>query len=129
MCLRPFTIRNTPVFQRYMHGTPIKTCVFLRPEWGAPQIDSPEEVALVNCNGGGMDDGIWYSQHLKSSFWLIPQFDAGQAAVCHPAYNIETVIGKNDHLTSRATIKFEPLVAGERVLKFGLASHSSCARV
>jgi len=31
-----------------------------------PQIDSPEEVALVNCNGGGMDDGIWYFQHLKS---------------------------------------------------------------
>ena len=30
-------------------------------------------------------------------------------------YNIETAIGKNDHLFSRATITYEPLVPGERV--------------
>src|SRR4029077_11674670 len=44
-------------------------------------------------------------------------------------YNIETVIGKNNHLFSRATITFEPLVAGERVLKFGLLPTLRVTRV
>src|SRR5258708_16033637 len=44
-------------------------------------------------------------------------------------YDIERVMGKNDHLFSRATIKFEPLVAGERVLKFGLLPNLRVTRV
>src|SRR5207248_1192602 len=44
-------------------------------------------------------------------------------------YNIETVIGKNNHLASRATIAFEPLIAGERVLKFGLLPNLRVLRV
>jgi len=41
-------------FNAYMHGTPHKDLrFFLRTRVGAiPQIDSPEEVALVNCDGG-----------------------------------------------------------------------------
>src|SRR6266446_5247199 len=60
--------KHPPFFNAYMHGTPHKDLRFFwRTRVGAiPQIDSPEEVALVNCNGGGMDDGIWYFQHLKS---------------------------------------------------------------
>ena len=67
MCLLRFTIRNilrfsTPTWS----GSPHKDLrFFVRARVGAiPRLDSPEEVALINCNGGGMDDGIWYSQHL-----------------------------------------------------------------
>ncbi|MCU1316466.1 MAG: Aminopeptidase N-like protein, partial [Candidatus Acidoferrum typicum] len=124
--------KHPPFFNAYMHGTPHKDLrFFMRMRVGAiPQIDSPEEVALVNCNGGGMDDGIWYFQHLKSE--LLAHTASSQQEkrlFATRRYNIETVIGKNDHLFSRATITFEPLVEGERVLKFGLLPTLRVTRV
>ena len=124
--------KHPPFFNAYMHGTPHKDLrFFMRMRVGAiPQIDSPEEVALVNCNGGGMDDGIWYSQHLKSE--LLAHTASSQQdkrLFATRRYNIETVIGKNDHLFSRATITFEPLVPGERVLKFALLPTLRVSRV
>ena len=124
--------KHPPFFNAYMHGAPHKDLrFFVRARVGAiPQLDSPEEVGLVNCDGGGMNDGIWYSQHLKSELaahTASSQEDKRLFATRH--YDIETVIGKNDHLFSRATIKFEPLVAGERVLKFGLLPNLRVARV
>ncbi len=44
-------------------------------------------------------------------------------------YNIETVISKNDHLHSLATITFYSLNAGERVMKFGLLPNLRVTRV
>ncbi len=124
--------KHPPFFNAYMHGTPHKDLrFFVRARVGAiPQIDSPEEVALVNCNGGGMDDGIWYLQHLKSE--LLARTASSQEdrrLIATHRYNIETVIGKNNHLFSRATIAFEPLVPGERVLKFGLLPTLRVTRV
>src|SRR5437762_6226066 len=127
-----YNSKHPSFFNAYMHGTPHKDLrFFLRTRVGAiPQMDSPEEVALVNCDGGGMNDGIWYSQHLKSE--LVAHTASSQqdrrlfATRC---YNIETVIGKNNHLFSRATIMFEPLVPGERVLKFGLLPTLRVTRV
>jgi hypothetical protein len=116
----------------YMTGTPHKDLrYFIRAHTGAiPQLDSPEEVALINCNGSGMDDGIWYSQHLYS------ELKAGTAnsqedrrLFATRRYVIETVIGKNAHFASQAKITFEPLVPGDRVLKFGLLSTLRVARV
>ncbi len=124
--------KHPPFFNAYMHGTRHKDLrFFMRTRVGAiPQIDSPEEVALVNCNGDGMDDGIWYLQHLKSE--LLAHTASSQQdkrLFATRRYNIETVIGKNNHLFSRATIAFEPLVPGERVLKFGLLPTLRVTRV
>jgi hypothetical protein len=115
-----------------MHGTPHKDLrFFLRTRVGAiPQLDSPEEVALINCSGGGMEDGIWYSQHLKSEFAArTASSQEDRRLFATRRYNIETVIGKNDHLFSRATITYEPLVPGERVMKFGLLPTLRVTRV
>ena len=124
--------KHPPFFNAYMRGSPHKDLrFFLRMRVGAiPQIDSPEEVALINCNGGNLDDGIWYSQHLKSEF-------AGHTASSQQdrrlfatrRYNIETVIAKNGHLFGRATITFVPLIAGERVMKFALLPNLRAGRV
>ncbi|HEY2545121.1 MAG TPA: M1 family aminopeptidase [Candidatus Acidoferrum sp.] len=124
---------NHPSFiNAYMRGSPHKDLrFFIRTRVGAlPQMDSPEEVALINCDAGGLNDGIWYSQHLTS------ELKAGTAnsredrrLFATKRYNIETVIAKNDHLFSRATISFEPLIAGERVLKFGLLPTLRVTRV
>jgi hypothetical protein len=124
--------KHPPFFNAYMRGAPHKDLrFFVRARVGAiPQIDSPEEVALINCNGGGMDDGIWYFQHLK--YELLAHTASSQQdrrLFATRRYNIETVIGKNNHLFSRATIALEPLVPGERVLKFGLLPTLRVTRV
>jgi Peptidase family M1 domain len=104
---------------------------FMRTRVGAlPQLDSPEEVALVNFNGGELDDGIWYSQHLASELKAhTADSREDKRLFATKRYNIETVIAKNDHLQSRATITFESLIPGERVMKFGLLPNLRVTRV
>ena len=123
---------HPPFFNAYMVGKPHKDFRFLaRMRVGAlPQIDSPEEVALINCNGGNDDDGIWYSQH------MVHEIQSGAAnsqedrrLFATRRYNIETVIGKNAHFFSRATITFAPLLEGERLLKFSLLPNLRVTRL
>ena len=124
--------KHPPFFNAYMRGTPHKDLrFFVRARVGAlPQMDSPEEVGLVNFDGGGMNDGVWYSQHLKSELAArTGNSEEDKRLFATRRYTIETVIGKNDHLASRATIWFEPLVEGERVLKFSLLRTLRVTRV
>jgi hypothetical protein len=119
-------------FNAYMHGTPHKDLrFFIRLRVGAiPQLDSPEEVALINCHGAEMDDGVWYSAHLLSEQRAhTANSREDKRLFATRRYNIETVIAKNDHLFGRATITFEPLIAGERVMKFGLLPTLRVTRV
>ena len=124
--------KHPPFFNVYMHGKPHKDLrFFVRSRVGAvPQMDSPEEVALVNVNGGGMDDGLWYSQHFLAELRNhTANSREDRRLFATRKYSIETVIAKNDHLYSRATITFVPLVAGERVMKFGLLPSLRVTRV
>ncbi|HEV2396683.1 MAG TPA: M1 family aminopeptidase, partial [Candidatus Sulfotelmatobacter sp.] len=119
-------------FNAYIHGRKHKDLrFFVRAKVGAlPQMDSPEEVGLVNSNSGGLDDGIWYLAHLK------PEYENRTASsqedrrlFATHRYQIETVIAKNGHLFSSAKITFEPLVPGERILKFSLLPNLRVTRV
>jgi Peptidase family M1 domain/Carboxypeptidase regulatory-like domain len=124
--------RHPPFFNAYMTGKPHKDLrFFFRTRVGAiPQLDSPEEVALINCNGGGMDDGIWYAQHSLAELKAhTASSQEDRRLFATKRYSIETVIGKNNHLASRTTITFEPLIAGERVLKFALLANLRVLRV
>lgn len=124
--------QHPPFINAYIHGTPHKDLrFFMRARVGAiPQLDSPEEVALINCNAANMDDGIWFSQHLKV------ELDARTANSLEEKrlfatrrYKIETVIAKNNHLFSRTTVTFVPLIPGERVMKFALLPTLRVSRV
>jgi hypothetical protein len=116
----------------YLHGKKHKDLrFFIRPRVGAlPQLDSPEEVALINFDPEGMEDGVWYLAHLKSEY-LNRTASSGEdrRLFATHGYKIETVIAKNGHLFSSATISVEPLIAGERVLKFGLLPNLRVTRV
>jgi hypothetical protein len=123
---------HPPFFNAYLHGKKHKDLrFFVRTRVGAvPQLDSSEEVGLINYDPEGMDDGVWYLSHFKSDFLnrtASSQEDRRLFATRH--YKIETVIAKNQHLFSSATIGFEPLVPGERVLKFGLLPNLRVSRV
>lgn len=119
-------------FNAYLRGKKHKDLrFFVRSRVGAlPQLDSPEEVALINYDPEGMDDGVWYLAHLKSEY-LDHTASSGEdrRLFATRRYKIETVISKNEHLFSTATITFEPLLNGERVLKFGLLPNLRVTRV
>ncbi|MDT8070818.1 MAG: M1 family aminopeptidase [Terriglobia bacterium] len=119
-------------FNAYIHGKKHKDLrFFLRMRVGAlPQLDSPEEVALINCDTDGMNDGVWYLAHTKSEYLngTASSSEDRRLFATH-RYKIETVIAKNQHLFSTATIWFEPLVQGERVVKFGLLPNLRVSQV
>ena len=124
--------KHPPFFNAYMVGAPHKDLrFFVRSRVGAiPQMDSPEEVALINFSGGGMDDGVWYSEHLAAELKAqTADSREDRRLFATRRYNIETVIAKNNHLYSRATITFAPLVSGERVMKFALLPTLRVTRV
>ena len=124
--------KHPPFFNTYMVGTRHKDLrFFVRSRVGAiPQLDSPEEVALINFDGGAMDDGIWYAEHLAAELKAhTADSREDRRLFATRRYNIETVIGKNNHLYSRATITFAPLVAGERIMKFALLPTLRVTRV
>ena len=119
-------------FDAYIRGVKHKDLrFFYRPRGGAiSDLDSPEEVALINYDPEGMDDGIWYLDH------MMPEYEKGTASseedrryVAARKFKVETVIGKNDHLTSTATVTFAPVLSGERVVKFRLLPNLRVTRV
>src|SRR5260370_38263196 len=61
-----YNTKHPPFFNAYMVGAPHKDLrFFVRTRGGAvPQMDSSEEVALINFNGGGVGDGGWESYQL-----------------------------------------------------------------
>jgi Peptidase family M1 domain/Carboxypeptidase regulatory-like domain len=123
---------HPPFFNAYMRGKKHKDLRFFdRTRVGAlPQLDSPEEVGLINYDPEGMDDGVWYLAHLRSEYLSQTASSAEDRRLfATRRYKIETVISKNEHLFSTATITFEPLVPGERVLKFGLLPNLRVTRV
>ena len=119
-------------FNAYLRGKKHKDLrFFLRNRVGAlPQLDSPEEVGLINFDPESLDDGVWYLAHLKSEYThhTASSSEDRRLFATH-SYKIETVIARNKHLFSTATITFQPLVAGERVLKFGLLPNLRVTRV
>jgi len=119
-------------FNAYLRGKKHKDLRFFeRARVGAlPQLDSPEEVGLINYDPEGMEDGVWYLSHLKSEYAnRTARSSEDRRLFATHRYKIETVIARNEHLFSSATITFEPLVAGERVLKFGLLPNLRVSRV
>ena len=129
-----YNLAHPEFFNAYLRGKKHKDLrFFVRNRVGAvPQLDSPEEVALINYDpdGMGMEDGVWYLAHLKTEYSnRTANSREDRRLFATHRYKIETVIAKNGHLFSTATISFEPLVAGERMLKFGLLPNLRVTRV
>lgn len=119
-------------FNAYLRGVKHKDLrFFMRMRVGAvPQLDSPEEVALINFDPEGMDDGFWYLAHTQAELLKgTASSNEDRRLFATHRYKIETVIAKNGHLFSTAVITFEPLIRGERVLKFGLLPNLRVTRV
>ena len=119
-------------FQAYIHGEKHKDLrLYVRARGGAiPGMDSPEEVGLINFDPESLDDGIWYLAHAQAEYPAhLASSHQERRFVVVRKFKVETVLGNNDHLTSVATVTFEPLVAGERVVRFELLPNLRVSRV
>jgi len=118
-------------FSAFIHGNKHSDLRFFINARGAmPYMPSPEEVALINFDPGGSEDGIWYLTHFAA------EWKAGTArstenrhTVAAERYKIETAIGKNDHLNATCVVQLRALLAGVRVIGFGLLPRLRVTRV
>jgi hypothetical protein len=117
-------------FSAYLHGRKHSDLRFhVKPRGVIPAI-SPEEVAVINFDPAGEQDGIWYLAH------RMEEFDGGKASseedhrvVEAQSYRVETAIGKNDHLAATAEIELRAVSSGDRVIRFGLLPNLRVTRV
>jgi hypothetical protein len=122
--------KRAPMFNAYIFGRKHKDLRFLmRPQGALPQMLSPEEIALVNVDTLGKEEGVWYLSHFKH------EFDKGGASsdedksyVNAEHYKIETVI-KGEKLTAVSELNFTATVEGERVFRFALLPSLRVTRV
>jgi len=113
--------KRAPFFSTYIFGKKHGDLRFhIRPYGAMPQMLSPEEVALVNYDVAGKEEGVWYLSHLES------EWKAGTASSSEDKriidaqhYRIETVIS-GEKLTATCELTFTALADGERVFRFGL---------
>ena len=109
-------------FRAFIHGNKHSDLRFIvNPRGAMPYMPSPEEVALINFDPGGPQDGIWYLTHYAEE-WKngIARNTENRHTVTAEHYRIETAIGKNDHLSATCVLQFKAKLAGVRVVSFGL---------
>ncbi len=117
-------------FRAYLHGRRHDDLRFLVKPRGAVPSLSPEEVALISVEPAGRADGIWYLTHYASEWEKsIASSDELKGTVAPEHYRIETIIGKNRHLTAVADVSLRALENGERVISFGLLQTLRVTRV
>jgi Carboxypeptidase regulatory-like domain/Peptidase family M1 domain len=113
--------KRLPTFNAFIFGRKHNDLRFyLRPYGALPQILSPEEVALINNEPQGKEEGIWYLTHTQDE-WRAGTISSAEDKRLIDAehYRIETVI-TGEKLTATCELTFTALVDGERVLRFGL---------
>ncbi len=117
-------------FSAYLHGSRHADLRFhVKPRGVLPDL-SAEEVGLINLDPQGEQEGILYLSHLKDELTAVKGL-AGEEhrTVRAESYRIETVIGKNDHFTGAAALRFRVVSEGDRVIKFGLVPSLRVTRV
>lgn len=101
----------------------------VRPRGAMPQILSPEEVALLNVDWDGKEEGILYLSHYEHEFKNnTARSEEDHRIIDAEHYKIETVI-KGEKLTASAEFAFRSLSDGDRIINFGLLPELRVARV
>lgn len=122
--------RRAPVFNAYIRGRKHSDLRFqVRPSGAFAQMLSPEEVALINVDWDGKEDGVWYLSHFEEE-WKNGRVSSEEDKRMIDAehYRIETAI-KGEKLIASADLTFTALADGERVIRFGLLPSLRVTRV
>ena len=92
----------------------------VRPQGAVPAM-GPEEVALINVDPGGQQDGIWYMAHTMAEIQAHTASSTEERRAIAPEhYQMDVHVGRNDRLAAKATLRFKALRDGDRVIPFSL---------
>jgi hypothetical protein len=119
-------------FSAYLHGRKHSDLRFhVRPRGAFPgMMGTPEEVAVINLDPQGNQEGIWYLSHLGSEITSHKaSSDENNRTVQADSYKIDTAIAKNDHFTATTELQFHAVTEGDRVIKFSLLPNLRVDRV
>lgn len=113
--------QRPPCFSAYIFGKKHNDLRFyINPHGALPQLLSPEEVALVNYDVAGKEEGFWYLSHPESEWKAgTASSDEDKRTIDAEHYRIETVIA-GEKLTATCELTFSAMMDGERVFKFNL---------
>ena len=116
-----FNPKRQPAFNAYISGRKRNDLRFyIRPNGAMPQMLSPEEVALINLDPQGKEEGVLYLSHLESE-WKSGAASSSEdkRVIDAQHYRIETLIS-GEKLTASTELTFTALADGERLFSFGL---------
>jgi hypothetical protein len=118
-------------FSAYLHGRKHSDLRFhVRPRGAFPAMSTPEEVAVINLDPQGAQEGVWYLSHLDRELNThTASSDENQRTVQADSYKIETTIARNDHFTATTGLQFHAVTEGDRVIKLSLLPTLRVARV
>jgi len=102
----------------------------VRPLGVLAQLPSPEEVAVINADPEGNEEGIWYLAHYETEYAAHHASSREDKRVMHvDHYRIETAINRHGRFTATAALDYTALGEGDRVFKFGLLPTLRVTRV
>jgi hypothetical protein len=112
-------------FRAYLHGKKYNDLrFFLVPSGALPEIQSPEEVALVNVDSE--KGGIWYLAHFDGE----PANSAeNKRDISATHYNINTDVAKGGGLAAATDMDFTAVMPGAKVLRIDLLPSLRVKRV
>jgi hypothetical protein len=116
-------------FTAYFKGKNLSKLIFgVDPLGFQPSLPSPEEVGLASFDESTA--GVWSLFHRQD------EITSGKASSDEDHreydisdYKIETTIGRNERLTAKAEVTFQPLSSGLRVIRFALYPRLRVGRV
>ena len=92
----------------------------VRPEGAVPSM-GPEEVALINVDPLGEQEGIWYMAHTIAEIKAqTASSDEERRIIAPEHYQMDVHVGRNDHLAAKATLRFRALGDGDHLIHFNL---------
>ena len=95
----------------------------VRPQGAIPSM-GPEEVALIDVDPGGEQDGIWYMAHTVAEIQAHKYSSSEEKHVIAPEhYDMDVHVGKNDHLAAKTRLRFKAVRDGDRLIAFSLLPH------
>ncbi len=125
-----FNPNRRGAFNAYIFGKKYQDLRYhIRPDGVFPNLPSPEEVALVNLDPQGKEEGILYLSHFADEYRKgTASSEEDKRIIDAEHYKIETVI-RGEKLTASAELTFKALADGDRLIRFGLLPHLRVSRV
>jgi hypothetical protein len=108
-------------FMALLHGRKHPQLRFLLRPQGALHEYGPEEVALINVDPAGRQDGVWYMAHTVQEIQGHSASSSEEKRLIAPEhYQMDIHVGHHDRLAAKAVVRFKALRAGDRLLGFSL---------